>query len=145
MHANHTNSRRRAVRGFGLLDGVVGLVIFSFGLLAMTRFQARMVAASSEVQSRLTATQLSDELISMALVDANNAACYTLPQSGTCTSARAKTQTTAWATRAAAALPGTVTSSATLTAATSRFTVALSWTGKESGESRRLEANTDVR
>jgi Tfp pilus assembly protein PilV len=137
-------ARRRRARGFGLLDGVIGLVIFSFGLLAMTRFQARMVASTTEVQGRLTALQFSDELISSALVDPNNRTCYTKPQAGACGSARAIAQTTDWATRTAAALPGTVTTSSTL-AANGQLTVAITWTGKESGDQRRLEATTDVR
>ena len=139
-----TASPRRSARGFGLLDGIIGLVIFSFGLLAMTGFQARMVAASTESQGRTMAVQLSDELISSALVEVNNAACYTLPQVGACNSARAKTQTSDWATRTATTLPGTVTTSSVL-AVNGQLTVVIGWTGKESNTARRLEATTDVR
>ncbi len=142
-HAS-TRPRRHRARGFGLLDGIIGLVIFSFGLLAMTQFQARMVRASTEAQGRMTAVQLSDELISSALVDVNNAPCYTLPQVGVCSSARAQVQTNDWATRTGAALPGTVTTSSVL-AANGQLTVAIGWTGKESNTTRRLEATTDVR
>ena len=139
-----TPSPRRSARGFGLLDGIISLVIFSFGLLAMTGFQARMVTASTEALGRTMAAQLSDELISSALVDVNNAACYTLPQVGACNSARAWTQTTDWAARTAATLPGTVTTSSVL-AVNGQLTVVIGWTGKESNTARRLEATTDVR
>lgn len=139
-----TRRSARSVRGFALLDGLIALVIFSFGLLAMTRFQARMVASTTEVQGRLTALQSSDELLSSVLVDTGNAACYTLPQVGACASARAVTQTTGWATRTAAALPGTVTTSSVL-AANGQLTVAITWTGKETNDTRRLESTTDVR
>lgn len=134
-----------ARRGSGLLDGLIALVILAFGMLAMTRFQGRMVAQTTEAQSRQIATQFSSELLATVLVDTANAACYTLPQTGTCANTAASARASDWATRAAAALPGTVTSTATLDAGTGRMTVVLSWTGKDSGEARRLETVTDVR
>lgn len=138
-------ARRRPGRGSGLLDGLIALAILAFGMLAMTRFQGRMVAQTTEAQSRQVATQFSSELLATVLVDGPNAACYTLPQTGTCSNSAAIVRAADWATRAAAALPGTVTSSATLNAGTGRMTVVLTWTGKDSGDTRRLEAVTDVR
>lgn len=132
-------------RGVGLFDALIALAILSFGLLAMTRFQGRMVAQTTETQARQVATQLASEHLSTVLVDVNNAACYTLPQAGVCASAGAMAGTTAWATRTAAALPSPVTTSSTLNAATGRLTVAITWTGKDSGDPRRLETVTDVR
>ena len=134
-----------ARRGSGLLDGLIALAILAFGMLAMTRFQGRMVAQTTEAQSRQVATQFSSELLATVLVDTANAACYTLPQTGTCANTAAKTRAADWATRVAAALPGTVTSTATLNAGTGRMTVVVSWTGKDSGDARRLETVTDVR
>lgn len=134
----------RPVRGFGLLDALIGLAILAFGLLAMTRFQGRTVAGTTEAAARTTASAFSDELLSTMLVDIGNAACYTLPAAGTCGSSAARARTTDWATRAEAALPGPVTTSAVL-AANGRFTVTLTWTGKESGATRTLEAVSDAR
>lgn len=130
-------------RGVGLLDAIIALVILSFGVLAMTRLQGRLLAQGSEAQQRLVATQLGDELLSNALVDVTNAACYTLPQAGTCTNAGAATRTGAWATRVTNALPGPATSTSTING--DRLTVAITWTGKGSGDTRRLEVTTDVR
>lgn len=141
----HAARLTMARRGSGLLDGLIALAILAFGMLAMTRFQGRMVAQTTESQSRQLATQFSSELLATVLVDATNAACYTLPQAGACANAAAMARTTDWATRVAAALPGTVSSSATLDAATGRMTVVVNWTGKDSGDTRRLEAVTDVR
>lgn len=132
-------------RGFGLIDAMIALAILAFGLLAMTRFQARMIAGATEAQGRMTAQQFSDELMATALVDLANAACYTKPQVGTCGSATASARVTDWATRTTAALPGTVNTGAVLNAGTGRFTVTINWTGKESGDTRTLEAATDVR
>jgi Tfp pilus assembly protein PilV len=136
---------RMARRGSGLFDGLIALAILAFGMLAMTRFQARMVAQTTEAQSRQVATQFTSELLSTVLVDNGSAACYTLPQSGTCTNSAAITRASDWQTRVSAALPGTVTSTATLDSGTGRMTVVVGWTGKDSGEARRLETVTDVR
>ncbi|MBX3636345.1 MAG: pilus assembly protein PilV [Rubrivivax sp.] len=133
------------IRGIGLFDALIALAILSFGLLAMTRFQSRMIAQTTESMSRQTAGQFSAELLSTVLVDVNNAPCYTLPQAGVCNNAAAAARTTDWATRVAAALPGPVNSTATLDAATGQMTLVIDWQGKESGETRRLETVTDVR
>jgi type IV pilus assembly protein PilV len=137
---------RRRTRGFGLIDAMIALAILSFGLLAMTGMQSRMVAGATEAQSRLVAQEYSDELIATVLVDTANAACYTKPAAGTCGSATATARTTDWAARAASApLLNGVTTGAVLNAGTGRFTVTINWTGKESGTTRTLEAATDVR
>lgn len=132
-------------RGVGLLDALVAMAILAFGMLGMTQLQTRMVAQATETQTRMTAMQLSDELLNSALVDTANAACYTVPQTGVCANATASTRAADWATRSAAALPGTPTAGAVLDAVTGRMTVTLTWTGKESQEPRTLVAVTDVR
>jgi type IV pilus assembly protein PilV len=132
-------------RGSGLLDGLIALAILGFGMLSMTRFQGRMMAQTTEAQSRQVATQLSAELLATVLVDTANAACYTLPQAGACANAAAATRTADWSTRVAASLPGTVTRTASLDTGTGRVTVVLTWTGKDSGDTRRMETVTDVR
>ena len=132
-------------RGAGLFDALIALAILSFGLLAMTRLQGRMVAQSTESQSRETATQLASELLSTVLVDVNNAACYTLPQSGTCGNAAAITRTTDWATRVSAALHGTVTPTSTLDTGTGQLRVVITWTGKQTSDTHSLDITTDVR
>lgn len=135
---------RHGVRGFGLLDAMVALVILTFGLLGMSRFQNRTIASTTEAATRTIALGFSDELLSTVLVDAGNAACYSKPAAGVCGSAAAQARVTDWATRTAAALPGPVTTTATL-GASGRFTVTITWKGKESQETRTLEAATDVR
>jgi Tfp pilus assembly protein PilV len=137
--------RLRLSRGIGLLDALIALALLAFGMLAMTRFQGHLVTQATESQTRQVASQLAAEHLSTVLVDVRNAACYTLPQAGACANAAAMARTTDWATRLSAALPGTVSSTATLDAATGRMTVVVNWTGKDSGDTRRLEAVTDVR
>jgi len=132
-------------RGVGLFDALIALLVLSLGMLAMTRFQGRMVAQTTETQSRQVAAQFAAEHLSTVLVDVANAPCYTQPQAGVCSSAVARAGTTAWAARTAAALPAPVTTSSTLNAATGRLTVAITWLGKDSGDTRTLQAVTDVR
>jgi type IV pilus assembly protein PilV len=133
-------------RGFGLFDALISLAILSFGMLAMTRFQTRMVAQTTEAQSRQIATQLAAEHMGTVLVDVDNAACYTVPFSGTCSNTGAKTRTAAWAARVASApLPGYVSTAVELNSTTGLMTLAISWTGKDSSETRTLRTVTDVR
>lgn len=134
---------RRSARGVGLFDALVALAILAFGLLGMTRMQTSLVRQASESQARLAAAQLGDELLSTALVDVENAACYTWPATGTCASQAARDRTEDWNDRVTAALPGTVEAGAVL--ADDQLTVTITWTGKESGEERTLEVTTDVR
>lgn len=135
---------RRGPRGIGLIDALVALAILSFGLLALTRLQARTVAQATESQDRATAMRFGDELLNLALVDPANAACYTLPVDGACANATAKGRAADWKTRALAALPGTPSATAAL-GVDGRLTVTLTWKGKESQETRTLVAVTDVR
>jgi len=146
-HGHLLKARRQA--GFSLLDGLIALAILAFGLLGMSRMQARTLAQATDNQTRFTAVQYSDELLSAVLIDAGNYACYTLPASGTCGSTAARAITTDWNTRLQAALPGAAATS-TYDATTGRLKVSVSWTAKTtnddgSHDSRKYEATTDVR
>jgi len=142
MKTHHTS--RRHARGFGLIDGLIALAILAFGLLGMTRLQARALAQATEAQSRSTAAQFGDELVSSALVDTANKACYTLPAAGTCGSTVAKAIADGWKTRLLAGLKDAAATAA-YDASTGRFRVVITWTGKQTGDTRTLEATTDVR
>lgn len=133
---------RHRARGFSLIDALIALALLSFGLVALTRFQGRLVQGATDAQSRSTANRLADELIAMALVDPGNLNCYTLPAAGVCPNAAARAATTAWSARTTAALPGAT--SPTATVAGTRFTVIVGWTSKTDNEGRQLTATTDV-
>jgi type IV pilus assembly protein PilV len=135
----------RRQRGISLIDALIAMAILSFGLIGMTRMQGRMVSAATDAQLRTTAMQLADELLNTVLVDTANAACYTLPQAGACGSAAAAARTTEWASRVAGGLPGSVSRSVTLNAATGRMTVSIGWTGRDASDPRQLNVVTDVR
>jgi type IV pilus assembly protein PilV len=127
----------------GLLEAMVSLAILAFGLLAMLRFEARLITQGTEAQSRSVAVQLGDELLDHALVDAGNAACYTVPAAGPCASATASAFTTDWVSRVRSSLPGTVTIASQL--AGTQLQVAVGWTGKATLDQHTLQVATDVR
>lgn len=137
-------SARRAARGVGVVDGLIALAILAFGLLGMTRLQTRALSQGSENLARVTAVQFADELAGSVLIDTPNAACYTIPAAGACGSTQATTITTNWKAKVEGTLPGGAATS-TLNTTTNALTVAITWTGKESGVTHRVEATTDVR
>jgi type IV pilus assembly protein PilV len=149
MHmTSHQRPQRRgtrtSARGFSLIDALIALALLAFGMLAMTRLQARSLAQATESQARMVAAQLGDELLSSVLVDPGNRACYTLPADGTCGSATAKAIADDWETRALAALKdGAATSS--YDATTNRMEVVLTWKDRKNDDPRQLTATTDVR
>lgn len=130
------------VRGLGLLDALIAMALLAFGLLGLAGMQARMVQQTTEAQQRATASQLGNELLHTALVDPANLGCYTLPEAGVCSNATARSNTNAWGTRVAAALPGP--GSATAVANGTVLTVTLGWTGKDSNQARTLTLQSDV-
>lgn len=144
MRARPTPAPRRHARGMGLIDGLIAIAVLSFGLLGLTRMQAKTLAMGTEGQSRAVAAQFGSELLNAALIDNTNHDCYTLPEAGACGSAAARAYTTDWKARAEAALPHGA-AGVVYTSASGRLTVTLTWTGKSEGDAHRLEATTDVR
>ena len=136
---------RRAQLGVSLIDALIAIVILSFGLIGMTRMQGRMVSSATDAQMRTTAVQMADELLNTVLVDAANAACYTVPQSGACGSTAASGRAADWASRVSTAMPGSVTRTVTLDNATGRMTVSIGWTGRDASDPRLMNVVTDVR
>ena len=134
--------KHRQTRGVGLIDALIALAILGFGLLALTRFQGRLTVQATDALSRGVANRLADELISTALVDPTNLACYSLPAAGACANAAARANTDAWAVRVQASLPGAQAASATI--AGTRMTVVIGWRSKDTDEVRQMTAVTDV-
>lgn len=138
------NSLHSRQRGVGLLDAMAALACLAFGMLAMTDFQTKLVAQGTEAQQRQIASQLADELLNVALVDATtNTSCYVLPVTGTCPAAGATglAYTAAWRARVLAALPNAVTPTVT-SAGSGRLTVTLGWTWTSKNGSTPAEPRT---
>lgn len=142
MKTPHTLPPRR-YRGLGLLEALIGLALLGFGMLALAGFQTRMVAQTTEAQTRAVAMQFANELLTTALVDPANLDCYSLPDNGgPCTSTAARTNTNNWAARISGGLPGPVVATSTRTG--TRLAVQIGWTGKGSNDPRTLTVVTDV-
>lgn len=141
----------RPAHGLSLLEALIAATVLVLGLVGLMRMQAQLVTASTDAQLRYTAMQLADEHLNLVRIDPANAACYTLPATGTCGSAAATAHTTAWAARVAQALPGTVSSSVSLNTSTHRMQVSIGWTGRQAQSAgaardpRLLTVETDVR
>jgi type IV pilus assembly protein PilV len=134
---------RRCQRGGSLIDGLVALLVLSLGVLGMARFQASTIAEATEGQQRVLATQVAEELLSLALVDAANAGCYELPAAGACGSITSRNLAEAWSVRASAALPAA--NAVVTNGLDGRLQVQFRWVGKGSGDVRQVELSTDVR
>jgi type IV pilus assembly protein PilV len=143
-------------RGIGLIDALVALSMLAFGMLGMTRMQGRLITQGSDVQVRLAASRAAEELLGMVLADSANAACYTLPDPGTCSSTTASTSAATWKTAALASLPthSSVQPSAvvTLDSSTGLFKVVVSWAAKATtlggqsiADTHNVTVTTDVR
>ncbi|MFO1329691.1 MAG: pilus assembly protein PilV [Rubrivivax sp.] len=135
----------RAQAGVGLIDALIAIAVLCVGLVGMTRMQGRTVTAATDAALRTSAVQLADELLSTALVDVGNAACYTLPATGACASPAASARVTDWSSRVASALPGSVSRTVTLDVAAGRLTVNIGWTARDSSDPRLLSISTDMR
>jgi type IV pilus assembly protein PilV len=129
-------------RGTALLEGLIALAVLSFGVLGLARFQVDMVKQTTDAQRRALAAALSEELLSYVRIDAANAACYTVPQTGTCGSTVAKKLATDWTAKVTGlnfATPAVTMPS------TDRLKTSLSWTSQAFRDTRTQEATTDVR
>jgi Tfp pilus assembly protein PilV len=119
----HEHAPRGRQRGVSLIDALIAIAILSFGLLGMTRMQGRMVTAATDAQLR-----------HHRRADGRRAAEHRAGRHRQCrllhaaaepapAPAGAAAAPTDWSTRVTAALPGTVTRTVLLDAATGRMTV----------------------
>ncbi len=137
-------------RGVGLIDAMVALAILAFGTLAMTRLQVRLIAQGTESQNRVVATQITDQLFALAIVDPEHSSCYThAPVASDCPeTSPARTATANWAAEAATRLPGFKSATSALNAG--QLTVTLTWTGKsvqegQTPDTHQIVMTSDVR
>lgn len=141
------NTRIRAQRGVSMLDGLVGMAVLSFGVLSVGSLQARLLTAGTDAQTRLQAVRQADRLVSLALVDPAQGACYQVPPApgSTCTDADALAAAATWRQETLDALhaPTTAATASAIYDGT-RFVVTLQWTGKQH-DAHQLTAVTDVR
>lgn len=142
MNVQHAPTFKRQ-RGVGLVEPLISIAVLAIGILGIAQFQFGMLAQSTDSQARIVASAFADEIATQMRVDSANAACYTLPQEGTCGSALASDATEEWAARVEAGLPGFVDVTAAIDG--TQYVATLRWTSKAFRETRQLEIRTDVR
>jgi type IV pilus assembly protein PilV len=115
---------RKAQHGVALLEALVGILIFSIGILAMMGLQAQSIRNTVEAKYRNEAAYLANQIVGQMWVDRANMADYDTA-AGT-----PNVNMTAWRTRVASTLPGITVGGAnspTITVAGPQVTVTLFW------------------
>jgi len=114
---------KRTQSGVALLEALVGILIFSIGILALMGLQAQSIRNTVEAKYRNEAAYLANQIIGQMWVDQTNLATYD-------TGAGTSPQMLAWRTQVANALPRVVvggTNSPAITIAGNQATVTVFW------------------
>jgi len=126
----------RSCGGFALLEALVGLLIFSIGILGLVGIQASMTRAQTSSKFRADAASLAGELIGAMWADMPNVNQY---DDATCASyGRCKD----WSDKVAASLPS---GTPTVTVAAGIVSVTISWTMPNEGVVNRYRTATAIR
>ena len=114
---------RTSQRGAMLLEAMIGILIFSIGILAMIAMQGLAVGYVSDAKYRSDAAFFANELLGQIWVDRGNLANYVYPGG-------ASPNVTAWAARVTADLPGAAATppAVTVDVLTGTVTIAIFWT-----------------
>ena len=139
--------------GSSLLEPLISICVLSFGLLGLAHFQLNMFAQNADAKMRISATYLTEELLSQVRVDPANAGCYTdNPPPGRCNYQPALQTYSDWKATAmktmgslAGADKSNVSVSSALDTATNALTVQLKWSTKGAVDLRVHKVITDVR
>jgi type IV pilus assembly protein PilV len=115
---------RKAQHGVALLEALVGILIFSIGILAMMGLQAQSIRNTVEAKYRNEAAYLANQIVGQMWVDRANIANYDT------TAGTPNVNMTNWRTRVGNTLPGVTvggTNTPTITVAGTQVTVTLFW------------------
>ena len=132
--------RRPAQGGFALIEALVGILIFSIGVLGIVGLQATMTKAQTASKFRADASYLANELMGVMATDAvANMPSY---DSASCTG---YTRCKDWATKVASALPGgAAVVTVTPISDGADVVISISWTVPNEGQSK-FETVTSLR
>jgi type IV pilus assembly protein PilV len=124
-----TIRKKHAVSGVMLIEALVALLIFAFGVLGLVGLQASMTKAQSAAKFRADAAFLAQQVIGTMWSDAPNIANYG-PAGGGMVGCTGYARCSSWANKVTSTLPG---GSAAVTVAGSDVTVAITWTQPNEG------------
>lgn len=117
--------QQRHEKGVMMIEVLIGILIFSIGILAMLGMQTLAMRASIDSKYRAEAGFLANEIVGVMWGDPANLASYVAP--GTCA---ATSRCSVWLTRVQNTLPGGIAPTITLSGATSRqVQVVVQWQG----------------
>lgn len=117
-----TRMKRKRQTGAMLIEAMVGIFVFSVGVLALVAMQGRAIGQVSDAKYRIDASFLTNEIISQMWVDRANLSTYAYPNGNA-------TALGAWVAKVGALLPGTAANppSIAVNAATGEVTVIVRW------------------
>lgn len=134
---------KKSIRGYGLIEALISIVILSFGILGIAQFQVVTLAKSTDNQARLQAIATADELLTMMKLDAPNSTCYTMPSAGGCASQTASTYLGTVTSQLSSTLPGFQSLTSTINGNTVNVTI--KWTSKAYKDTRSYTMVSDLR
>lgn len=144
---------RRLQRGFTLIEVLVSVLIFSFGILGLVSMQATAIKMSTAAQQRAEATFLADQLLARMLIsDPATAASFAHRPDGTTScaptgAASTNAMVTEWLSEVTATFPRAVADEQQITvsgASANEVTVKLCWKNGEGDTPHTLEVSNRV-
>lgn len=103
MKNGHRSTGRKGQSGVMLLEALIGILVFSLGILALVGMQAIAIKLSTDARDRAEASNLASQLIGEMWVNRANLANYAYAGSGTPPSTL-----TNWMAQVQSSLPDTV-------------------------------------
>jgi type IV pilus assembly protein PilV len=132
---NKAANRRKAEQGFLLIEVLVALLIFSFGLLALLGVQTFAITDAIHGKYRTDASYLANSIIGRMMVDQSNMANYAT------NAAMVSANKTAWDTEVSNALPNASTS---ISVAGTAVTVIVRWRNPDETQQHNYTALAQV-
>ncbi|MDF2867050.1 MAG: hypothetical protein K0S11_520 [Gammaproteobacteria bacterium] len=117
-------------RGIAVVEALIAMFIFSLGILALAGMQASLYARNQDARFRMLASVSANELVSVAIADAANAVCYTVPVNAqqNCDNKKAQDYTKSWVADVTGMLPAATDNPPQVSLnANKDFTIALFW------------------
>ena len=114
--------RRRAARGFMLIEALVALLIFAFGVLGIVGLQASMTKAQTQSRFRADASLLAQQVIGSMWADTPNLASYATA------SCAGYPRCNEWKTRVESALPNALPAITFVPPPVNEVRITIQWT-----------------
>ncbi len=114
MNSRFSFTGRKTQSGVMLLEALIGILIFSLGILALVGMQAMAVRLSTDARERAEASNLASQIIGQMWLNRTNLTSFEYSGSGT-----VPPVLTTWVAQVEAQLPGAVANPPTITVAPS--------------------------